>query len=144
MIQFGGRQVAGFGIGSTTELGIQDSGRRVTMDVGDTLLVKLPGKDSPGSGWVLTPGDPNIIDVVSTSIEGDATAFALVAKGAGTTHLEFSYRHPFEHRSPIKTVVVDVTVNRSWLSLPKIGLMLAAAAAVAGIAHVATRKKRVP
>jgi hypothetical protein len=114
-------------------LGIEDSGRRVTLTVGDTILVKLPGKESPGYGWVLTPGDPRVIDTA------DGETF--IAKGAGTTRLVFVYHHPWERKTPIKSVMIDVDVHahsRGWIALG-IG---AAVVVAGGIVYTATRRRR--
>ncbi len=115
-----------------TRLGIEDSGKRVTLDIGDTILVNLPGKEGPGYGWVLTPGDPRVIDTT------DGSTF--VAKGGGTTRLVFAYRHPWENRAPIKTVTFDIQVGRrSYWLMAGVGV---AAAVAGGIVYASTRRKR--
>jgi hypothetical protein len=115
----------------------------ITLAVGDTLIVNLPGKESPGYGWVLTPGDPHVVDVADGSVAG---AFTLVARGPGTTHLVFAYRHPWENVTPIKTVALDIEVGRSatgwltrhWWVMTGIGVGIAAG----GILYTVTRKKK--
>src|SRR5271155_1578407 len=134
MIQFGGRSVVGLG-----DLAPEDSGKTESLTVGDTTVIRLPGGDGPGSGWVLTPGDPKVIDVASTTANESTTTFTLVAKGTGSTHLEFAYRHPFEHQTPIKVVAFDFTVAGRWW---KIALGVAAAIAAGGITYAAARKKK--
>lgn len=104
----------------------------MSLSIGDTILVNLPGKEAPGYGWVLTPGDPNVIDT------DDGKTF--VAKGYGTTRLVFTYRHPWQNREPVKTVTFDVQVSRlsGWKTLLGIG---AAVAVAGGIAYAVKRKR---
>jgi hypothetical protein len=117
-------------------LGVEDSGKRVTVALGDTLVVKLPGKEAPGYGWVVTPGDPRVLTVTDHSDNG----FAFVAKGKGETRLVFAYRHPWENTKPIKTVTLDVQVGRSsWFG---VGVAVGMAAGLAGGAYAAARRKK--
>lgn len=113
-------------------LGIEDSGQRVTIDVGDKIFVKLPGIEGPGYGWTLLPGDRTIIDTTNGEM--------FVAKGLGSTRLVFAYHHPFENRAPIKTMTFDIQVVRSrWKTILGIGAVVAVAG---GVTYAATRKKR--
>ena len=131
---------AGFSLASTVTLGIEDSGTQITLAVGDELRIVLPGKESPGCGWVLTPGDPRVIDVATAG----AGEFTFVAKGTGSTRLVFAYRHPWERKTPIKTVTLDVQVGRLGGWLPKVMAGVGAAVVVADgvLLYRATRKKK--
>jgi hypothetical protein len=120
-----------------TVLGIDDSGKRVTIDVGDKLIVQLPGKETPGYGWVVTPGDPSVLGVEDGTTAG---TFTFVGKGSGTTHLIFAYRHPWENRKPIQTVSLDVQVGSShWFG---IGVAVGIATTVAAATYALKRKRR--
>jgi hypothetical protein len=124
---------AGFSLAGTQVLGAED--KRVTLDVGDEIFVKLSGAEGPGYGWTLIPGDRSVID----STDGET----FVAKGPGATRLVFAYHHPFENQTPIKTVTIEVQVKPSnWLTRHWWGV--AAGSIVAGgiASFVATRRKR--
>ena len=130
-----------FSLAAPTTLGIEDSGKRVVFDVGDTLIVNLPGKESPGYGWVLTPGDPRVVEVADGDVAG---TFTLIGKATGSTRLTFAYRHPWENVTPIKTVTLDVQVGRGWLARHGWAVFGFGAAVIAagGITYTVTRKKK--
>ena len=108
------------------------STRYKRIAVGDTFSVELPGKEASGYGWSLTPGDPTVV-----ATDNGKT---FVATGPGETRLVFTYRHPYENRGPIKTIMYDVEVTKhGWLTW--LGLGAATVAAAGGVVYAIKRKK---
>jgi predicted secreted protein len=119
------RHGAGFALAKNDE-------RYKRIAVGDTFSVELPGKETSGYGWSLTPGDPTVV-----ATDNGKT---FVATGPGETRLVFTYRHPYENRGPIEIVTIDVQVDRwGWKTL--LGVGAAVVATAGGITYAVKRKK---
>lgn len=111
----------------TAESGIQlsaaDSGRTVTMKVGDHLVVELDANPSTGYTWEIGEADSSIIKQVGETEyksasatpmpgQGGTQVLRFQAVGSGSTTLKLIYHRPWETGvAPINTFTVQVTVQ---------------------------------
>lgn len=104
-------------------VGEKDSGKLVSVSVGQELDVELPGNITTGYSWVLTPGDEAKVlkqkgKIVYTQPEVTApglggkftTKFKAIAKGEGRVNLQ--YIRPWEKDiPPARTFSIDIEVE---------------------------------
>jgi len=119
-------------LGNANVLGIEDSGKRLSIDAGDTIVVKLPFNLSTGFSWYLTQTDPSIVGRVDLKSADGAQEFTLVAMKAGSTRIQFGLRRPWEHVAPHKTFTADVTVSSPLVAPSVRGFLDRVAGAVLG------------
>jgi inhibitor of cysteine peptidase len=105
---------------ATVTLAAGDEGTIVTINVGDTLVVRLSGNPTTGFSWVRTEpqnqtilepvGDPEYTpDDPDVCGGGGTFRFTFRAVGAGTTPLSFDYKRPWEE-AVLGTYAVTVYV----------------------------------
>ncbi len=111
--------------GSTVEVAVPDgsSAERVTMAVGQTLVVALRGNATTGYNWDVTDwGDGKVIKysgqseykVDRTDLMGSPGThrFRFSAVGPGTVELRLRYARPWEkENADAKSVTIEVTVT---------------------------------
>ncbi len=100
-----------------------DTGRRVDLAVGGTLIVALPSNPSTGYAWAIVEplpgplrqeGEPRFVPAGSTQPiagAGGTTVFTFVASEAGLATLNLAYLRSFEDAPPEKTFSVQVEVR---------------------------------
>ncbi len=113
--------VPGFSMARTVQLGDNDSGRSVSLNTGDSLVLVLTGNPTTGFGWevsAISPpvikqlGDPDYQSDSSLVGSGGKYTYHFQAVAAGQAPLTLIYRRPFEPNvRPAKTYTVTVTVQ---------------------------------
>lgn len=109
---------------ATVAVNAADSGRRLHMTEGQTLVVRLETNPSSGYQWTPAPfnqavlrqlGNPDYTpDPRAAAVPGGrgVTAFRFAADHPGRTQLTLNYRRPTEKSSlPAKTMILDVSVS---------------------------------
>ncbi len=104
-----------------TNLTAADSGRNVTLKVGQKLVLTLEGNPSTGYGWevaqvdaaVLAPqGEPEYTAAANIPGSGGVFVFRFTAQAVGSTPLVLGYSRPFEPNTPpIEVFTVEITVE---------------------------------
>jgi len=108
--------------GRTVTLIEKDSGTKVKLATGDTLLVKLEMQAGTGFSWAIAKNDKEqLLQQGKVEIEkpsklpgGKATqVFRFKAEKTGTSDLELQYKRPFEKdKEPARTFKVTVTIEK--------------------------------
>jgi inhibitor of cysteine peptidase len=98
-----------------------DDGKTVTLNKGETLVVKLDGNPTTGYGWQLADFDQSVLksagdpDYKSDSLmtgSGGRYTYKFTAQDSGEVVLKFSYLRPWETDTPpYKTFTVTVDVK---------------------------------
>jgi inhibitor of cysteine peptidase len=86
----------------------QDSGREISVQIGDEVLVDLEENPSTGYAWALTSMIPGALEFQNSSFSpgeggigsGGRRSFVFRASAAGSTALELQLRRPWESGSP--------------------------------------------
>ncbi len=104
-----------------TTLAAQDSGRTVTLGVGEMFEVKLPARPTAGYRWEIVSVDTAVVrrrgegEFVAAGNAPGAGGIATLrfeVVGAGRTKLVLAYRRPFEKETPPEAAFeVDVTAK---------------------------------
>lgn len=105
-----------------THLDEKDNGRQVTLPVGESLVISLPGNPTTGFTWEVKDLDATILEQVGET-QFDSSNPGLVGAGgtltltykaiqAGSTTLTLVYHRPWESDvEPLQTYTVQVTVQ---------------------------------
>lgn len=99
-----------------------DNGKEIPLNVGEQLVITLPGNPSTGYSWEVTTIDTIILNQVgepqfasdNTNLVGAGGVLTLTfeAKKAGSTTLELVYHRPWETGvEPLQTFTIQVTVK---------------------------------
>lgn len=105
----------------TKSIGTSDSGKTVTLSVGDTLNVTLEGNPTTGYNWeaqsldttiLKQVGQPTFTPTSSAIGSGGQITLSFEAAGKGQTTLNLIYHRSFETGvAPLHTYQVTVQVN---------------------------------
>lgn len=105
----------------TKTIGASDSGKTVTLSVGDTLKVTLEGNPTTGYNWeaqsldtsmLKQVGEPAFTPTTSALGSGGQVTLSFDAVGKGQTTLNLIYHRSFETGvAPLHTYQVTVQVN---------------------------------
>lgn len=104
----------------TVQLSEADDDRAITLRVGDTLEVNLPGNPSTGYGWQAMPSPSPILEPISEPAfrpdgsgigAGGRVTLRYRASLAGVLELALAYRRPFENQPPARMFTIRVTVQ---------------------------------
>lgn len=102
---------------------VADSGKTVTVNAGDTVIIELAGNPTTGYSWTQTAGDIAVLKPTadepeytseSTGMVGSPGTFIFrwTAEAPGTTTIELGYRRPWETDiAPIETFSLTVDVR---------------------------------
>jgi inhibitor of cysteine peptidase len=102
-------------------LGVEDNGREITLQKGQTLTIKLEANPTTGYSWEFVGSEEAVLRQVGEP-EFEADSDLLGAPGtqtlrfeaveAGQTELRLVYRRPWETDvEPVETFTVQVTVQ---------------------------------
>jgi len=105
--------------GDSLVLDETSNGDRVSMAVGDDLVIELPGNPSTGYDWYVDTLDQTVLELSDQSFDtestligaGGTTTLRLSAVGTGETDLRIVYERSFETADPIDEFAVTVVVN---------------------------------
>jgi inhibitor of cysteine peptidase len=107
--------------GAMLTLDEDDAGKKVVVDRGRRILVRLPSNLTTGYAWALiesaeTPALKRLGTYASNAAGAPASGgmqnWSFEATGVGQQELRFEYRRPWERdRPPAKTLVYTVTVR---------------------------------
>jgi inhibitor of cysteine peptidase len=113
--------LGGSGTNPTVTLSEGDNGKTVTMSVGTSVLLQLPGNPSTGYDWEATIGTPSVLEqsgmpkfTPSSSAVGAGGTynFWFQPKSAGRTDLTLVYRRSWETGvAPLKTYKITIAVQ---------------------------------
>jgi inhibitor of cysteine peptidase len=111
----------GSGTADTITIGEADAGHTIKLEVGDSLVVALPGNITTGYNWIPAPQEPSLLEQVgepkvtpASDLLGAPGMIALQFKAAsaGQTTLHLDYRRSFEPDvAPEQTFEVAVIVK---------------------------------
>lgn len=117
---------------SATELSAKDNGGTVSLDVGDSLVLKLEGNPTTGYLWTFgAPYDENVLILTGEDYskpEGgekrvgapSTKIMTFKAVGPGRTGVKLDYRRPWEkNERPIRTFETLVVVEGEAPEAPK-------------------------
>jgi inhibitor of cysteine peptidase len=104
------------------QLAETDNGKEIPLDLGEQLVITLPGNPSTGYSWEVRTMDTAILEQVgepefasdNTDLVGAGGLLTLTfeAKKAGSTSLELVYHHPWETDvEPLQIFAIQVTVK---------------------------------
>jgi len=105
-----------------TQLGENDNGKQVTLQVGESLTISLPGNPSTGYSWEVKSVDTTLLEQKGEA-QFESSNTGLVGAGgtliltfetlkAGSTTLELVYLRPWESDvEPLQTYSVEITVK---------------------------------
>jgi inhibitor of cysteine peptidase len=108
------------GFAKEVTLSEDDQGKKVVLDVGDTLKVNLPGNPTTGFTWEIASLDQSLLKLVDHSYKpssnlcgaGGLFTFTLNAEGQGNTELHMVYVRPWEKNSnPSQTFDVFILIK---------------------------------
>jgi predicted secreted protein len=105
--------------GDSLVLDETSNGDRVSMAVGDELVVELPGHPSTGYDWYVDTLDETVLELGDQSFDtestligaGGTTTLRLTAVGTGETDLRLIYERSFETADPIDEFAITVVVS---------------------------------
>ncbi|MCX8033300.1 MAG: protease inhibitor I42 family protein [Thermoleophilia bacterium] len=103
-----------------------DNGKTITIKVGQTIEVTLPGNPTTGYGWgaALADKDKALLEQVGEPVytqdktdgelvgAGGTYTFTFRAKAAGAATLKLTYARPWETVEPLATYQVTVTIPK--------------------------------
>ena len=102
-------------------LGEGDNGKTLTMPVGTSILLQLPGNPSTGYDWEASIGNPSVLEqsgmpkfTPSSSAVGAGGTynFWFHPRTAGRTDLTLVYRRSWETGiAPLKTYTITIVVQ---------------------------------
>lgn len=104
----------------TIRLNQNDDRSSVSLRVGDTLEVELPGNPSTGFSWQTSlPTSPVLVALGQPEFSPDSGAIGAAGRVklrfqaalTGTVQLSLVYRRSFENQPPARTFGVNVTVR---------------------------------
>ena len=86
----------------------QDSGRELSVQLGDEVLITLDENRSTGYAWALTSMIPGALELQNSSFtleeggigSGGRRSFVFRANAVGSTALELQLRRPWESGTP--------------------------------------------
>ena len=93
----------------TVNVGEQNAGQTITLNMGDTLVVSLEGNVTTGFTWVPAPqepalleqeGEPEVTPQSSLVGAGGTIVLKFKAVSTGQTVLRLDYKRPFEQDTP--------------------------------------------
>jgi inhibitor of cysteine peptidase len=104
----------------------EEDGRRIAMQVGETLVVRLPSNPSTGYGWVnSSSGETTLRREIDGTYQPGPRPEGVVGSGGtevwqfrvihvGRESLRFEYQRPWEKATPpakVVTYIIDVTTK---------------------------------
>jgi inhibitor of cysteine peptidase len=103
------------------KVGKAENGSRVTLEVGQTLVLSLASNPTTGYQWEITELNQAILQETDHEYQADQPALAgsggkeiwrFQAQASGTTTLSLGYRRPWEENvEPIETFSLEVVVQ---------------------------------
>jgi inhibitor of cysteine peptidase len=98
-------------------IGERENGTEVSMDVGDTLVLRLPENAAAGYQWTVTSIDAHKLEIATDAYESTragvgsagASVRTFAARSAGRTRLELKKVRPWNPEDP--------AAERFWVEL---------------------------
>jgi inhibitor of cysteine peptidase len=107
--------------GGEVTVGEAENGSRVTLEVGQILVLILASNPTTGYQWEITELDQAIVEETDHEYQADQPTLAgsggkeiwrFQAQASGTTTLSLEYRRPWEENvEPIETFGIEVEVQ---------------------------------
>jgi predicted secreted protein len=111
------------------EVIVREKDKKVMVEKGEILVVKLPARLGTGYGWQVVKNDKSLLKLDGEPLTEDIPSedrekhnvggteyqvFRFLSKDSGEEELKMEYRRSFEEGSkPRKTYKVDVKINKS-------------------------------